>query len=200
MYFAWCSLFLMFLHLICLMPHNLDCPSAALHCCGSDLLTELPLFLTISCSSILLCRRSTRWWALWSWCVWMRTGWPHSSALTRSSPRWTRTTTTRSPWKNSKRPPSLTRPSSYCCSVTCKSRERDGWWHRGREGSWEREDRWAGEEREGCSLGRKRGGMEVFLLLWGRDEWERAMFGAQSTLSVMPFFSFSSSPLCRTPL
>uniref|UniRef100_A0AAQ4Q8H9 EF-hand domain-containing protein n=1 Tax=Gasterosteus aculeatus aculeatus TaxID=481459 RepID=A0AAQ4Q8H9_GASAC len=48
------------------------------------------------------------------------------NACTRSSPRWTRTTTTRSPWRSSRRPPSPTPPSSYCCSVTCRSRGRDG--------------------------------------------------------------------------
>lgn len=109
------------------MPHNLDCPSAALilsalHCCGSDLLTELPHFLTISCSSLLLCRRSTRWWALWSWWKWTKMAWRLSRGWTRSSPRWIRTTTTRSRWKSSKRQPRVTRPSYYCCSVTSRNR------------------------------------------------------------------------------
>lgn len=109
------------------MPHNLDCLSAALilwalHCCGSDLLAELSHFMTISCSSLLLCRRSTRWWALWSWWKWTKMAWRLSRGWTRSSPRWIRTTTTRSRWKSSKRRPRVTRPSYYCCSVTSRNR------------------------------------------------------------------------------
>lgn len=68
------------------------------------------------------CRRSTRWWARWSWWKWTRTAWRPSRGWTRSSPRWIRTTTTRSRWMSSKRRPRATRPSYYCCSVTSRNR------------------------------------------------------------------------------
>ena len=68
------------------------------------------------------CRRSTRWWALWSWWKWTRMAWRPSRGWTRSSPRWIRTTTTRSRWRSSKRRPRATRPSYYCCSVTSRNR------------------------------------------------------------------------------
>lgn len=70
-----------------------------------------------------LCRRSTRWWALWSWWKWTRTAWRPSRGWTRSSPRWIRTTTTRSRWRSSKRRPRATHPSYYCCSVTSRNRQ-----------------------------------------------------------------------------
>ncbi len=68
------------------------------------------------------CRRSTRWWARWSWWKWTRTAWRPSRGWTGSSPRWIRTTTTRSHWRSSKRRPRATRPSYYCCSVTSRNR------------------------------------------------------------------------------
>lgn len=72
------------------------------------------------------CRRSTRWWAPWSWWRWTRTAWRQSSGWTRSSPRWTRTTTTRSHWRSSKRRPRATRPSYYCCSATSRNKPEGG--------------------------------------------------------------------------
>lgn len=76
--------------------------------------------ITLSFSSS--CRRSTRWWAQWSWWKWTRTAWHPSRGWTRSSPRWIRTTTTRSHWRSSKKRPKATRPSYYCCSVTSRNR------------------------------------------------------------------------------
>lgn len=52
----------------------------------------------------------------------MRTAWRPSRGWTRSSPRWIRTTTTRSLWRSSKRRPRATHPSYYCCSVTSRNR------------------------------------------------------------------------------
>lgn len=73
---------------------------------------------------ILLCRPSTKWWALWSWWRWTRTVWHQSRGWTRSSAKWIRTTTTRSRWTSSKRQRRATRPSCSCCSVTCRSEPR----------------------------------------------------------------------------
>lgn len=66
-------------------------------------------------------RRSTKWWAPWSWWRWTRTVWHQSSGWTRSSAKWIRTTTIRSRWRSSKRRQRATRPSCSSCSVTCRS-------------------------------------------------------------------------------
>lgn len=66
-------------------------------------------------------RRSTKWWALWSWWRWTRMVWHQSSGWTRSSAKWIRTTTIRSHWRSSKRRQRATRPSCFSCSVTCRS-------------------------------------------------------------------------------
>ena len=116
----------------------------------------------------------------------------------------------RSPWTSSRRPPSLTPPSSFCCSVTCRSRE--GWVETQREGRdggkgwtetsegrriWERRGR---RRKGGCSWGRRRRRRrrrrkgEVGTIFFVRQRWQ-GMSHIWNIMNcwLMPFFCSNPS-------